>query len=682
MSIPFDLNPNPMSTPQPMFANPMSMMGLADMLAPPQQPKSKAPYFRKGNDALEEIRKWSNRDINFWEPRNSRFQKDQETFQLRKPGDLGQRNDADIILLNDPRVLVLKLARLLARHPAIIEVPPAPGVRDTTLAQRQENFLYQWDQAQNQRWMMGLNNPYRFDQAFSAVLRGWITERTLLVPDGADRMQDDPSALWDHQVIDPALVFPSQNRNEICRVTHQSRTTCGEVRYDPLFGGKIPDWLEDCEDDREINVTAVYWRDANKTWWHAVLGCSGAVGMSWSQAEAEWLKKPVELGYNPWTILLCNGVSYRQTPWDWDQYISEIGTGALHEVSDTYTYLNRLATKFNELVSLEANPPAALYTQNGEIKEVDLRPGGRNYLTAQGDKVDLLRTGPRADSYQILWDILQKRADRAGLPGAFFAEYGGEGGFSASVLMAAGKDILFPYTEALNQADALKYRKVLELYRDFGPAQPLRTFTEDSNGKTVSGAELDWHDIKTQGTFVKISREDMTPQEVASRINLGLAMLSKQAISMETMRRDYAKIQNPRKENRQVLSEMVYMNPAITQALVPMALAESGEDAMLKLWEAVQNGPVPQAPGQPPGPPPQGGMGDIMNQGLPSQTLAPQSAGVPPQVQNRMDPNAAQNPLLALLQGGAQGGAGGGGTPPPQGSTGFVPQINPFFRPQ
>jgi hypothetical protein len=88
--------------------------------------------------------------------------------------------------------------------------------------------------------------------------------------------------------------------------------------------------------------------------------------------------------------------------------------------------------------------------------------------------------------------------------------------------MAAGKDILFPFVEAINQADALKYRKVLELYRDYGPSKKLKSYTEEGGDKLL-GAEVSAKDIKTQGTFVRITREDMTPQEYGARINLGLA---------------------------------------------------------------------------------------------------------------------------------------------------------------
>ena len=79
--------------------------------------------------------------------------------------------------------------------------------------------------------------------------------------------------------------------------------------------------------------------------------------------------------------------------------------------------------------------------------------------------------------------------------------------------MAAGKDVLFPFVEAINQADALKYRKVLELYRDYGPSKKLRSYVEKDGCEELLGAEVSAKEIKHQGTFVKISREDMTPQE-------------------------------------------------------------------------------------------------------------------------------------------------------------------------
>jgi hypothetical protein len=659
---------------------------------------NKAPYSRSDEERAEELRKWSQQDINMWDSRNVRFRRDQDLFALTKPN-TGARNPADAIVLPDPKILVKKMARLIARHPNVIEVPQAPGVEDGTIAQRVENYLYLVDQSINQRWMMGLNNPYRYDQAQSLLLRGWLSERTLFNPKGDKYMDDDPAALYDHQVIDPALVYPKVSGNRVVRVTHAYDTTIGELAYDPAVYGKgLPKNFDDMEETTLIRCTAVYWCDADGTWWHAILATPFGTGR---YSESEFLKAPVEIGYNPWTILTANGITHRNTPWETgDLYVRDIGTGVLDESADLFTYVNRAATKINELLSLEANPPAAIYTENGQLKTVDLGPGARNFFTnIDRDKIELLRTGPRGDTHQLLWQILEKRLERAGLPAAFYSQSSDESPFSAAVLMAAGKDILFPFVEAINQADAAKYRKVLELYRDYGPSKKLRSYME-SDGDHLLSADLSAKDIKTQGTFVRITREDMSPQEYGARINLGLAQLARDAISMETFRREYSKIRNPRAENRKVISEKVYTSEDVIKALIPLALQQEGLVDLRKLWEATQNptppsgmlpdpgqigpqgpqgGPPGMPPGPPPGPPGAPGMGN-----MPGMPAMPPNTGMPPQLNNGLDlQTLLSNPqLLAMLTGGAIGGGGMGGTPPIPGTTGQVPPLPPFFRPQ
>src|SRR6266542_2291118 len=347
---------------------------------------------RPDEKKLEDITRWIKKDKDRWEKRNQRFRRDQQVYQLKKPDTLFARSEADILILNDPKVLVKKVARLIARHPPNIEVVPSPGVMDESIAQRIENYLYAYDQSLNQKYMMGLNNPYRYDQSFYMVLRGWLCERTLLYPDGVDDMSvGDHAALYDHRVVDPALVYPYVAGGRIIRVIHSYKITVGELKSDPYLYNDQK-WLDNMDDYTMIDCDGVYWMDDvsdPKSWQHAVAARGHSLTARGRDNE-EWIKKPQELGYNPWTIVIGNGAAYRGTPWEWDEYIEEIGTGVLDESADTFRYLNRVATKLNELLSLEANPPASLFMSQGEIKELSLFPGGRNYF-GERDKIELHR---------------------------------------------------------------------------------------------------------------------------------------------------------------------------------------------------------------------------------------------------------------------------------------------------
>lgn len=658
-----------------------------------------------------QCQKWAVYDVDRWEARNTRFKDHQDLWLLTKPStsELAADIPSDLTILNDPKVIVRKTSALIARHPNVIEVPAAPGV-EPDVAQRIENFLYSWDQSVNQRWMGGLHAPYRYDQAFYMLLRGWLCERTLLDPDGEDDLRYDPSALWDHQIFDPANIYPHTSGNAVDRVTHVYWASAGDLKNDPFFEDYARDSLrvgkhDEVADGTSIQVRALYWRDASDdqggkghspSWWHAVIGGAVSPNTGYSPIQdSEFIKPPVELGYNPWTITIAKGAAYRQTPWDTAEgYLSEIGTGILDEGYDAYKQISRMATKLATLLSNESNPPISVYLQNNTPKQIRMAPGSRNFFLLK-EKMEAHRIGPGAGDFKLLWDILMQRVDRASLPSSFYAEYNGQSGFSAATLMAAGKDILFPFVEGINRADEMKYKKVLEIYRDHGPSRKLPVrMPPDGMGRVLS-ATINASDIKKQGTYVLIDRDDMTPQELAQKVNIGLAAVREKAISLQTFRREWMKIKNPDKENLLVLAEQVYLNEQVISQLVPIALADTGQEKLRQVWEMVQNPLPPNTPGgqvqmppgavpgqrqinpaNPPGPP-------ALPPGLPSSAMPPIMGGnllTNSQVSAGNPAGADLNSILAMLTGGAVGGAGGGGLPPVPGSTSPIQQAPPPGR--
>ncbi len=642
-----------------------------------------------------ELNRWNRTDMDRWELRQKRFQRDQELYQLATPEHVTARNPADIIIANDPRVTTKKFARLIARHPNLIDIPPAPGVAAEP-AQVMENWLYLYDQSINQNWMLGLHHPYRYDQAFFACLRGWQTLRTMLRADEDDDLPEhDPMRLFDHQIFDPVNVYPYAAGGKVRRVTHAYTATIAELYDDPFYAknlekewGTLDDPISPINEKASVTVHATYWLDGENSWQHAVVVTSGKA----KNTDSVWIKEPTELGYNPWTIVIGNGSSYQRTPWSDLDYLEEMGAGVLDDNAEMYKYQNRMITRLNELLSLEVNPPVTVSLQDGKVKVVNFYPGSRNFITPR-DKLEVHKFGPQIGDFQLLWDILSQRIARATIPPAFFAEYGGESGFSASVLLAAGKDILFPFTEAINAADSLKYRLALELYRDFGPSKPLMSKIRPDGFGRVLSAELTREMIKQQGVYVDVSREDMTPQELVQRIQVGLAQVKEKAISLETFRKEYAKLKNPYAENIKVLAEHVYLSDDVIKALIPQALSETGQEQLRRVWELTQNplpppeGAVPGqpgvgAPGMPPGPP---GLPPGMPPGPPGMMPPGGPPGMPPMPPNAMPPIAAnpmlgqqpaqfldpatmqmlaQNPMLAALGPLALGGAGAGGVPP------------------
>jgi hypothetical protein len=217
-------------------------------------------------------------------------------------------------------------------------------------------------------------------------------------------------------------------------------------------------------------------------------------------------------------------------------------------------------------------------------------------------------------------------------------------------------------------------------------------------GKSLS-ADLTADMIKQQGTFLLVTREDMTPQETVQKVNMGLSMLQAKTISMKRFRREYGKIRNPDKENLDVIGEQLYLNDEVIKQLIPAALAATGQDALVRLWEMTQNpmpppggsgsppagGPGQAPPGGPP-PPPGGGPPTGMPPGMPMPMppMGPMggAAPLPPVMQGGNPFTNTQGPplnaALAGMTGGAQGGGGMGGIPPPGGGG---PMIRPMLPP-
>lgn len=586
----------------------------------------------------DDLNRWATQDRNAWQSRNDRFSRDQDAFVLRK----GQTADwtasqDDVMILNDPRVLVKKMARLLARHPGIIEVP-ARRQELTDAAQRIEIFLRNWRDSINMRWVRGLNNPLPFDEAFFLCLRGWLCCRTML-RDTASPDMDDAAGLYDHHIYDPAVVYPRAAAGRITRVTHWYRTTMGEVKADPFLRDQLARMHEydDAEERTAVDIKALYWEDVDGGYWHAVLMGSDV-----------FLKEPVELGYLPWTIVLANGAAYRATPWDETEFAEQIGTGVLDDTTENTRYLNKTVTKLSTLLSLEANPPVTLYS-DGRVRRIGLRPGERNFLL-QRDKLEAHRIGPQAQDYELLWNILTQRQERGGMPSPFYAE--GEGIANTSALLSAGRDLLFPYASALNAMDQAVYEKVLKLYRDFGPGQPLPVRLPP--GSPASVAELTPQEIALQGTFVEVTRVDMTPTELAQKVNLSIALVREGIISRETARgQDWVGLANPGREQTRIEQELI--EGALFQRQVQQVAASGG--------------PPPGPAGAAAPPPPAGLPAEVAPPVLQSGNVMT-NLNVPPEQQ-------MINQALAQITGGALGGGGAGGLPPVPGTTapvaGFLP---------
>jgi len=617
----------------------------------------------------QEIRGWAQEDKNRWELRNNRFMEDQQKFELEPPGDLVVRNQKDLFITSYPKTIAKKIARLVARHPGIIELDPAPEV-EPELTQRIENLLYKVRDGHHLQHATELNLDYEYQRALLLLLRGWSVERVTLNPDfELSDLRTDPHKLWDHVLFDAANVYPYAPGGRLVRVTHTYMTTYGVLKYDPFYREGLEKTYQgsgEPEDADRVELTAVYWWEPeDKEWWHSVL-----VG-------EEYAKKPAVLGYNPWVIVIADGAPYRETPWDDYNNMAHqrVGASIYDETRDVLKQIDRIVTRFNEMLSGESNPAVSFFTDDkGLIKTIEYGPGARNFF-AQRDKVEVHRTGPNPTDFQIMWNIVMDQFSKATLPDAFWGGGDEQSALQHAGLMSAGRDVLYPWVTALNNSDMIVMRKKLELYRDFGPADPFPVIQSQSTWQKAKTHYVGYMDIIQQGVQVRVVRDDMTPQDQSLKVSMGLAAVNAKAISMKRFRGDsvagkFFGIKDPQGEDVDILSEQVYQSPEVVKGLVGEALLATGRPMLLEAWNQLgpQNQPQ-EGSGPPAGPGGQGGLppaAAIPGQG-PSQTgpAVPPVAANPALAQpNTPDENQIRM-LQALLAGPALGGPGTGGVPPP-----------------
>ncbi len=168
--------------------------------------------------------------------------------------------------------------------------------------------------------------------------------------------------------------------------------------------------------------------------------------------------------------------------------------------------------------------------------------------------------------------------------------------------------------------------------------------TDPQTGARTRMTTITPDDIRSVGCANIVTYPNIFPQDKMQLAQVAAMLLDKKIISLDTARgSEYLSLKNPTLENRKVLGDLAYYNPAVVEASIPLALLmtdpiqyllymqvkqEQQQKELMMMQMAMKTGQVPsEGGGKPPTPPPGGGGETVEPADL--KTVAPPSAGAP-----------------------------------------------------
>ncbi len=553
----------------------------------------------------DQITKWAAADKTFWDARNKLLYDLQKMYELRSGAEPAEGQLS--VTVNDGRVIVDKLAAMLS-NPHRIEVAAPAGRPDLTpVAQKVEDFLIFWRNEINLMNQMGMHGPLEWEEGQSAALRGYIASRLTLDP-------SSPDFPYRYEVLDIMNLYPRPVGAKIIRVTHQYKARPWEIVEDFPEAASIftPEEL----DSETVKDVIAYYDDT----YHAVV-----VG-------GQFVKEPTphEYGFNPIQITPCAGAFYNQTPQDDTEYLKMKGQGILarnyQAILDKQDTLSMLKT----ILGQQADPATTVFTdEDGKAAALEFNMGSRNVLAAK-DKVELHRIGAGLQELMAASSLFQDAINKGSFMPAMFGDpVNMSSGFMSYLSIGSARDVATPYVRGMESHYTLLYRRVLQLFARFAP--PISFYGIDqTTGQAVSGLTLTPEEVSEVGFHVNVKFRSVSPQDKVQLAQTGSLLARDRVLSLETVRKEWVDVDNPYLENLRVLSELLYMNPQIVQAL-GLVSAKLFNNPILNEVLATMNTPQGSAPpAAPPGANPEVLPPELgVNAGAPPNTdlLGPQASG-------------------------------------------------------
>lgn len=488
-------------------------------------------------------------DRNFWIARDRQIDSDYARYEECSVVFADREGEA-VVKLPDARTLVDKMASMLGTREPTIEVRPL-DVGDEASAEKVTQFCYYFLDTIERLWHRGLRQSLRIEMAQSEALTGWICSRLLLNPENL-------RFPFEYSLEDPLTVYPRFANNRLVRVSQVVRMSAMEAKELYRRGRSVHPALRSLHDSDIVEVYA-YYDDAIM----AVV------------YNGEFLKPPTQHGYGlvPWEITVVGGPYFRQrlTNSQWQDRVGQPIWGGYRAVLDAKS---KIASMLLTMLGKQADPPVVVSTSEvGQVDQLSLGIGGRNWILPE-DKFQLVTTGPNLPDISAVASMFQQALDRGTIPPALFGELG-VSGYAQQLAMGSARDQVTPYVRALERHLEGLLRLMLRLLVRFAPAIPFTRL--DESGKRV-GQQISFVEVARVGDEVRVTLEDVAPQDEATLANLAGMLVDRQLVSLDTARKAWLpRLRYPQLEGQKVLQELVLREPVAVQVLAIRAAQQLGD---------------------------------------------------------------------------------------------------------
>lgn len=493
-------------------------------------------------------------DPQVWFKRNERIVRHRRLYELQKPRREKVKEGQVVAVTNDGKAIPKKMASMLANHVPTIEVV-CRDEQNKWVAEMAENALLWYREEENDRFGQGPNGDRSFTESEYMLRDGMIVDFT--TPDM------DPEFPWYSCLADPITCSPSYRGDRLIRCTQKIRTSLGDVRgiletyakqledLDQGYAGK--------KDNSPVELTKVFAQRPTDKQWELALLLQGKL----------LVVEPI--GYNPVTITYAAGRAYGLEANEFynevDRY-ENIGVGIFDTIEEPLREKNKTYSLLKSQLAQKENPPVALFTDNDNV--IDQLPikAGAPMVFAPADKFQVIETGPDNGLMQGVLEMETTSLERGSIPRPLWGEAAGNTGNQDFMLLGSARDMVFIYTRAMERFYAAKYRKVLELFRDYG-TQPVYVSVFSKMGITLGGKTLDPQALQALGTIqVKVRYGDITPQNENMRANTAATLTDKMILDLDSAR-EYGLPapynQHPELIGQRVLADLALRHPMITQ---------------------------------------------------------------------------------------------------------------------
>lgn len=558
-------------------------------------------------DLRSHVVRLADQDATFWAQRDDRMRVEQEAFELSSiTRPLGKEKlsaqeleaqNAHAVVLPDPYLYTSKITSMIAGAGLRMNMP-ARSMDETVASQQVENFSrWFWKEwADRAILYQGGAIPLR-TAAHYACLRGWLA--ILAMPDSTD--EEFP---WRVTVPDPIHVYPrfTQSTNPskaMARVIHRYTTTLLEAKAEyPELESADAHVGVGYQDDEEVEILS-YWDSI----YHLTIALGRTVSGSKDSVvrDSDMVLPPVRHGVrdirsrpvNPWIIVTPLGNLAAPTT-DGKPSTRMYGPGILFAMLETYNILNRVVSMQLTQVAKSLRPPKVLFSKQGVPfpEELNLDPDANNYMFLGDQDVKLLDPAPNQGNLGPLQTILEDRSNKATVPSIFYGHAGAvTSGFGVGLLANAARDILLPYTDAIQAAMRLLLRRVLEITYHITSTthgtleiSAPQGFLQRQMGRVPFNPRV----IEITGTQIDVRLGEITPQDRAAVASYVNSLLASGVMDRYTARVELG-IDDPLLIFERQALESLLSNPAVAAELGPLALQQSdGPDLLLKAYEIYQ----------------------------------------------------------------------------------------------